>query len=188
MRLLSKIVRSPAICILIALALISSPYNACEGLQIAPGAAAASGAWTWYKSMLVAKPLVTKSLTSSGIMGISDVFCQMVVVRAIPEKERPSKLDSVRILHATITGAMWSGPITHYWYIVLEKMYGAIAKAANIQDPAIGLVIRLILDSTIFSSVTLTGMLLYCTPRVPIKIDLTTHVTSSTFCMLCSIM
>jgi len=36
-------------------------------------------------------------------------------------------------------------------------MYGAIAKAANIQDPAIGLVIRLILDSTIFSSVTLTG-------------------------------
>uniref|UniRef100_A0A6V0CDJ8 Uncharacterized protein n=1 Tax=Pseudo-nitzschia australis TaxID=44445 RepID=A0A6V0CDJ8_9STRA len=145
MRLLSKIVRSPAICILIALALISSPYNACEGLQIAPGAAAASGAWTWYKSMLVAKPLVTKSLTSSGIMGISDVFCQMVVVRAIPEKERPSKLDSVRILHATITGAMWSGPITQ-------------------------------------------GMLLYCTPRVPIKIDLTTHVTSSTFCMLCSIM
>ncbi|VEU33487.1 unnamed protein product [Pseudo-nitzschia multistriata] len=36
-------------------------------------------------------------------------------------------------------------------------MYKAIAEAANIQDPAIGLVIKLILDSTIFSSVTLTG-------------------------------
>ena len=121
MRVLSKLIRSPAICVLLAMALMSSPHNTCEGLQIAPGAAAASGAWTWYKSMLVAKPLVTKSLTSSGIMGVSDIFCQKVVVRAIPDEERPSKLDSVRILHAAITGALWSGPITHYWYIVLEK-------------------------------------------------------------------
>eukprot|EP00536_Pseudo-nitzschia_multiseries_P006531 jgi/Psemu1/193251/e_gw1.139.28.1 len=107
--------------------------------------------------MLVAKPLVTKSITSSCIMGASDVMCQKVVARATPEEERPSKLDSTRILHVAITGSLWSGPITHYWYIVLEKMYGAIAKAANIQDPVVGLVIRLILDSTIFSSVTISG-------------------------------
>jgi len=37
-------------------------------------------------------------------------------------------------------------------------MYGVIAKAANIQEPVIGLLVKLILDSTIFSTVTITGM------------------------------
>mmetsp|Transcript_11926 Transcript_11926/g.27849 ORF Transcript_11926/g.27849 Transcript_11926/m.27849 type:complete len:230 (-) Transcript_11926:597-1286(-) len=148
--LLLNLNRLPVICLL-ALVLLN---NSCEALLIAP---AASGAWTWYKSMLVAQPLVTKSLTSSCIMGVSDVMCQKVVARATPEEERPSKLDSIRILHVAITGSVWSGPVTHYWYIILEKMYGAIAKAANIQDPVIGLVIKLILDSTIFSSVTISG-------------------------------
>ncbi|OEU15505.1 hypothetical protein FRACYDRAFT_269389 [Fragilariopsis cylindrus CCMP1102] len=107
--------------------------------------------------MLVAQPLVTKSLTSSGIMGISDVVCQKVVAKATPVDERPSKLDSTRVLHVAITGAIWSGPVTHYWYIILEKMYAVIAKAASIQDPVIALIVKLILDSTIFSSVTITG-------------------------------
>lgn len=40
-------------------------------------------------------------------------------------------------------------------------MYAAIAKAANIQSPAVGLVIKLLLDSTIFSTVTITGKSLY---------------------------
>lgn len=150
-----KFMRFPSIFFLLTVGLLQSLlHNSCEALQIAP---VATGAWTWYKSMLVAKPLVTKSITSSCIMGASDVMCQKVVARATPEEERPSKLDSTRILHVAITGSLWSGPITHYWYIVLEKMYGAIAKAANIQDPVVGLVIRLILDSTIFSSVTISG-------------------------------
>jgi len=128
----------------------------CEGLPIRP-AAAAVGAWTWYKSILVAQPLVTKSLTSGCIMSVSDVLCQEVVSNANPVDERPSKLDSTRILHVAITGCLWSGPITHYWYNVLEKMYAIIAKAANIQSSAVELVVKLILDSTIFSSVTITG-------------------------------
>ena len=137
----------------------------CEALQLAP---AASGAWTWYKSMLLTKPLITKSLTSSCIMSISDVMCQGVVAKsklvnrtmdANPDKELVSspKLDTRRVLDVAITGAVWSGPITHYWYIILEKMYGVIATAANIQRPEIGLIVKLILDSIIFSSVTITG-------------------------------
>merc|ERR1719384_1973091 len=69
----------------------------------------------------------------------------------------PSKLDSTRILHVAITGSLWSGPITHYWYIVLEKMYENIAKSAKIQSPAVGLIVKLTLDSIIFSSVTIAG-------------------------------
>ena len=117
MKLLSILQQYPSIWILLIAALCSTPH-VCEGLTIAP---AASGAWTWYKSMLVAKPLLTKSLTSSCIMSASDVLCQEVVNRATPEKERPSKINSIRVLHVAITGCLWSGPITHYWYIVLEK-------------------------------------------------------------------
>ena len=120
MKLVSILNPFSAIWVLLAFALVSAPHS-CEGLTIAPAGAAASNFWTWYKTMLVAKPLVTKSLTSSCIMSASDVMCQEVVSRATPVKERPSKLDSTRVLHVAITGALWSGPITHYWYIVLEK-------------------------------------------------------------------
>jgi hypothetical protein len=71
--------------------------------------------------MLATQPLMTKSLTSSCIMSVSDALCQKVVSNADSESEGPSKLDSTRILHVAITGSLWSGPITHYWYIVLEK-------------------------------------------------------------------
>ena len=116
--LLSILGRYRTIRILVVFALFSTPH-ACEGLTIAP--ATASGVWTWYKSMLVAKPLVTKSLTSSCIMSASDLMCQEVVRKATPEEDRPSKIDSIRVLHVAITGSLWSGPITHYWFIVLEK-------------------------------------------------------------------
>ena len=109
--------------VLLAFASISTPQG-CEGLTIAPASAAgaaASGFWKWYKTMLVTQPLVTKSITSSCIMSVSDVMCQEVVAKATPVEERPSKLDSTRVLHVAITGFLWSGPITHYWYIVLEK-------------------------------------------------------------------
>ena len=120
MKLISIFRRFASIWVLSALALISMP-STCEGLTIAPTRAAASGLWNWYKSMLVAQPLVTKSLTSSCIMSASDVICQEVVSRATPKEDRPSKLDKTRVLHVAITGSLWSGPITHYWYIVLEK-------------------------------------------------------------------
>ena len=40
-------------------------------------------------------------------------------------------------------------------------MYSSIAKAFDIQNPVVGLIIRLMLDSTIFSTVTITGMTLF---------------------------
>lgn len=64
---------------------------------------------------------MTKSLTSSGIMSISDVLCQEVVANTSPKEERPDRLDATRVLHVAIIGALWSGPITHYWYMLLEK-------------------------------------------------------------------
>lgn len=120
MALASILKRFRAIWVLLAFAFVSTPQP-CEGLTIAPAGAAASGLWTLYKSALVTNPLLTKSLTSSCIMSASDVMCQEVVARAKPAEDGPTKLDKTRVLHVAITGSIWSGPITHYWYIVLEK-------------------------------------------------------------------
>ena len=43
-----------------------------------------------------------------------------------------------------------------------KRMYSSIAKTFDIQNPVIGLIVKLILDSTIFSTVTISGTMLYC--------------------------
>lgn len=148
-----SILRRLLITTLVATTAIPSP-NACEALQMAP---AAAGAWTWYKGALAAQPLVTKSITSSCIMSVSDVLTQKIVAQATPVEERPSKLDTTRLLHVAITGVFWSGPTMHNWHIVLEKMYATIAKALDIQSPVVALFVKLFLDSTIFSSLAISG-------------------------------
>ena len=120
MKLVSLLNRFRTIGVFIMFTIINST-EVCDALHVPNAAAAATGAWTWYKSMLVTQPLVTKSLTSSGIMSVSDVMCQEVVSKMNPDKDQPSKLDYTRVLHVAITGSLWSGPITHYWYMVLER-------------------------------------------------------------------
>jgi Mpv17 / PMP22 family len=147
--------------------------NECNALHLAP---ITSNIWTWYKNVLVSRPILTKSLTSSCIMTISDFLCQELVMSLPPPassadgREQSSSpplsslppsfasgLDYTRMLHVAITGALWSGPATHYWYAALERIYGAIAQLFNIQDPVVGLVVKLVLDGIIFSPVTITG-------------------------------
>jgi protein Mpv17 len=114
-------------------------------------APAASQAWDWYKSMLVARPLLTKSLISSGIMTVSDAICQKLTLGAgQADDKKKQDLDFTRIVQVAITGLSYSGPITHVWYGTLEKI-------VKIQDPLIGLIARIILDAIIFSPVTVSG-------------------------------
>jgi hypothetical protein len=132
----------------------------------------AAGAWMWYKSMLTSHPLLTKSLTSSCIMSLSDVLCQELVntrssaiAIAGPKgrrKERStsstsSRLDLHRTLQVAITGMMWSGPITHFWYALLEKIYAFLAKLLHIHHQAVGLCIKLLLDAILFSPTVVVG-------------------------------
>lgn len=100
-------------------------------------------------------------------MTISDVMCQKLVTtsKGLSKTEKDqseqlhssSGLDYVRIIHVAITGALWSGPITHYWYAALEKIFGTVAHFFRIQDPAVGLVVKIFLDAIIFSPMTITG-------------------------------
>ena len=113
--------------------------------------AVASQAWTWYKHALKTQPLLTKAVTSSGMMSFSDVVCQKITM---DPKEEDNKLDVRRMVEVAITGLTWSGPVTHYWY-------GILFKVVNIQDPILGLLARIIIDAIVFSPVTVSGYFLW---------------------------
>ena len=53
-----------------------------------------------------------------------------------------------------MTGLVWSGPITHYWY---KLLFGKLTK--SIKDPLLGLIVQIFLDAIIFSPVTVSGYL-----------------------------
>ena len=137
----------------------------CEAFHIAPVAA---GAWAWYKSMLVSQPLLTKSITSSCIMSISDVMCQeLVAMRTLEAQSKKDTttskrrslqtLDVNRVVQVAITGFFWSGPVTHVWYSLLEQIYAFLAQIFDIQNAGIGLIVKLFLDAALFSPTVVAG-------------------------------
>jgi hypothetical protein len=106
--------------------------------------------WLWYKQMLIQKPLVTKSLTSCATNVFSDVLSQKLIQND-KQVEEKKKLDQERLLHASVTGLVWSGPVTHFWYKIL------FGKLVTFKDPILALVAQIFLDAIIFSPVTVSG-------------------------------
>jgi len=98
----------------------------------------------------------TKSLTSCATNAFSDVLCQKLIITSKEEESDTSTLpltiDKERLGQAAVTGLIWSGPVTHYWY---KLLFGKLT--ISIKDPIIGLVVQILLDSIIFSPVTVSG-------------------------------
>jgi hypothetical protein len=74
----------------------------------------------------------------------------VVEQRDTKKSSSSSFLDMTRIAQVAITGFVWSGPSTHTWYAVLERIM-------TIQDPILGLIARIILDALIYSPLTVSG-------------------------------
>ena len=109
----------------------------------------ASEAWTSYKLMLKQQPLLTKSVTSSVLTTFSDAICQQMT-KGAAKQQTLTTFDYKRSLHVAITGFIWSGPVSHNWYSILEKI-------VSIKNPMGGLIARIILDAIIFSPVAVCG-------------------------------
>jgi hypothetical protein len=58
--------------------------------------------------------------------------------------------DWTRSSHVMITGFAYSGPISHYWFALLEQI-------VTIDNPVLGLIFRVALDALIFSPFTVFG-------------------------------
>jgi len=117
---------------------------------------ASSYCWGIYSDLLKQKPLLTKSLTSCATNAFSDVLCQKIIITAKEEENdmtSPSpSINRERLGQAAVTGLVWSGPVTHYWY---KLLFGKLT--ISIKEPIIGLVVQILLDSIIFSPITVSG-------------------------------
>lgn len=87
-----------------------------------------------YQRLLRSNPIVTKSVTSSIIAGLGSILSQVLTGKAI-------SLQSLRAF--VIYGGLVSGPIAHYFYILLDKLF-----------PGSGLIkyiLRLLTDRLVFA-------------------------------------
>jgi hypothetical protein len=134
--------------------------------------------WNWYKAMLTKRPLWTKASTSCVLMTVSDVGCQameqsmnneLVATRGpdvnlqcgcptnvnaqlynSKKNQQVLEYNWSRTLQVGITGLTFSGPISHVWYGVLERL-------VTTRHYYIGLALRMILDALLFSPMAVAG-------------------------------
>ncbi|GAM25355.1 hypothetical protein SAMD00019534_085300 [Acytostelium subglobosum LB1] len=71
-------------------------------------------ATSWYMRKLKNNPVPTKALTSASIAFFSNLIAQRVVERR--------RVDWSRVIKFAIWGLV-SSPISHYWYIVLDRLF-----------------------------------------------------------------
>ena len=139
--------------------------------------------WKAYTTLLLERPLLTKAVTSSVIMTVSDALTQQMeatmlsrpaantsqgastavtaadsITASIGSTKWPlwRRHNWVRSRQSLLTGLVWSGPIAHYWYQLLELLItNPYLKLPSI--PAIRLVARIVLDALLFSPFTIFG-------------------------------
>jgi hypothetical protein len=113
--------------------------------------------WLWYTVMLSRNPILTKAVTASILMSISDIICQKLEQSFVDDNKQAStkkQHDWKRTLDVAIVGLLWSGPVTHAWYATLERL------VTTIQQPFLGLAARISLDAAIFTPLTGTCVFL----------------------------
>lgn len=95
----------------------------------------AVAAYTGYEAAALARPLITKALTSGVAYFLGDAIAQ----RFSPEK----RVDRGRLARATLAGTVSHGPQLHYWTLILERYLPGGGMRA--------LVGKIALDQTFFS-------------------------------------
>ena len=70
--------------------------------------------WESYKVFLFSEPVKAKAIASGTVYALGDILVQL-------NKERDiAKLDRARVLRAGSFGAIFHGPLRHFWYIWLD--------------------------------------------------------------------
>jgi protein Mpv17 len=133
--------------------------------------------WAWYRTQLEMRPLLTKATTTSALMSLSDAVCQYYEISMVEKgsdviltprmsssvfyaattdnhEHTPLAFDWQRTLNVGITGFVWTGPLSHSWYSVLESTVRARTRLG-------GIGVRLILDATIFSPIAVAGYFVF---------------------------
>ena len=107
-----------------------------------------------YKRLLTKRPLLTKAATAGTLMAASDATCQAM---------ESSTVDWERAAHVGITGLVFTGPMAHGWYQVLERWVPPPRRAATPSYHLLRTALahrlgpKLLLDALLFSPVDVAG-------------------------------
>lgn len=103
--------------------------------------------WLDYLTQLDRNPVTTKAITASVISVLSDITAQLLSgTRSI------QSINTISLLHQAIIGLVIRGPIVHYWYIILDKIFNKLGYNSKQQDNSTTIAImKVLLDQTIFS-------------------------------------
>lgn len=73
--------------------------------------------WDAYQGYLETHPVTTKALTSASINALSDVVAQLM------SGTKSANLNRRTVRQQFVVGAIFCGPVIHYWYEVLGRLF-----------------------------------------------------------------
>ncbi|CAH2294922.1 peroxisomal membrane 2 [Pelobates cultripes] len=116
-----------------------------------------------YLRLLRERPIVTKSVTSGILSALGNLLSQSIERRR--KRQKSSKeVDLVGPLRFAVYGFLFTGPLSHYFYLFLEQMIPSSAPLAGIR--------RLLLDRLIIAPAFL--LLFFCVMNILEGKDLAT--------------
>lgn len=81
-------------------------------------------AWiSWYSRKLDTHPMTTKCLTSGLISASGDILCQYLTQPSPDGSSDQQNWDLARTGRFAALGAVWVGPVLHYWYGALFRAF-----------------------------------------------------------------
>jgi Mpv17 / PMP22 family len=124
--------------------------------------------WSQYKKLLTRRPLLTKAVTASSLMSLSDLACQSMerAQKGHGNMATNNLIDWQRTLHVGVTGLTFTGPLTHAWYELLGKLPPVSPSTATTSltgmqwassGAAATLGNKMLLDALIFSPIAVAG-------------------------------
>lgn len=121
--------------------------------------------WQGYASALSAHPLWIKAVTAAFFQSLSDALTQRLTTG--PCSERKGYYDFShnwkRTRQALLTGLLWSGPVGHCWFPLLERIVATLFATQSFDSPVLRLLVKIVLDALLFSPFTIVGYLVVST-------------------------
>lgn len=105
--------------------------------------------WKLYQQALMDRPLLVKATTAATLMSVSDVLCQTYEQQQQQQQSctfDDQDHDWQRTFHVGVTGFSFSGPISHLWYGILERLVAAVSIEDRIGKSHSVLVVNMIIQ------------------------------------------
>ena len=108
-----------------------TPVGTKQGAVVPLVTASITAFGEFYGSSLVARPILTKSITAGSIFALSDYLAQRL-------ENSKEKLNWTRMVSGGLVGLLYFGPAAHYWYEMIFRLLPGTTLVSTLQKAALG--------------------------------------------------